>query len=405
MRVIIIFFIFTLLLTPCTAQTTLQAEVSAFSLHVRTQPSTTAESLGQIPRETLVTIIGRSAESPHWVFISAPIQGWVNADYLIFPTADWRDQLPVVDINLPSTSEPLINPLPPYQATVNTASGLRVRETPVYNGTVLGTLPLDAQVTVHGRMGDCNNGWLYVTQNNGNLAGWVARRYLDLSPHTDLWLLPLLADGPFTPLDPIRTQGQVIAYVTWKYGLHLRTAPNLDAEILVSLRKNAFLQVHGKALESSEGRWLFVTVQKTGQTGWVFQEKNYPRYVGFPKEFDLNSLPTLEPIMNPAVPAPPPALDSVTITLSAEAVLRAHPWRKNAGNGKRPAIVQTITPGTPITLIGRTPNSLWLMTMINGREAWLYYDDELVLPIEVHRLPITSLRGGTYQCYFPFSER
>lgn len=118
-----------------------QFTVTASSLNVRSGPGKTSEVVGTVSEGTVVTAV---AEQEGWRQITAPVSGWVSAQYL--------------------------QPVPTAQFTV-TADSLNVRSGPGKTNEAIGTVSTGTVVTAVAQQG----GWMQITSP---VSGWVSAQYL-----------------------------------------------------------------------------------------------------------------------------------------------------------------------------------------------------------------------------------
>ena len=116
--------------------------VTADSLNVRSGPDKSNPAVGTVSRGTVVTAVG---EQNGWRQITAPVAGWVSAQYLLAAA-------------------------PAAQFTV-TAESLNVRSGPDKSNAPVGTVSKGTVVTAIGEQ----NGWRQITSP---VAGWVSAQYL-----------------------------------------------------------------------------------------------------------------------------------------------------------------------------------------------------------------------------------
>ncbi|HEX6370566.1 MAG TPA: SH3 domain-containing protein [Longimicrobium sp.] len=115
--------------------------VTAETLNVRSGPDRSNAAVGTVSKGTVVT---GAAEQNGWRQISAPVSGWVSAQYL--------------------------QPVPTAQFTV-TAESLNVRSGPDKSNAAVGMVSKGTVVTAVGEQ----NGWKQITSP---VSGWVSAQYL-----------------------------------------------------------------------------------------------------------------------------------------------------------------------------------------------------------------------------------
>ncbi|MBI5927933.1 MAG: SH3 domain-containing protein [Chloroflexi bacterium] len=395
---------------PVSAQESVQitAEVLYNNLNVRAEPTTRAEILSRLQMGDVVNVDGyRYVRWYLWVHIVKPdagLVGWVRAEYIEVSQADWRQYVQEISI-ADSLYAPLQTMTQNYPVDVySDPVGQYWRTQPV-----TGQLPPNSPVTVHGiaTINYFQGGFVYVTQNEGNLEGWVYGYELNWSAaFGDIYYfseyvadnLPVLTNYyvdyyPFeysidNPI--IEVQGQVLAYVNITSGLHLRVEPNLNAVILESLDNRTILAVHGRTSNENDA-WAYVTVVTTGQNGWVYDPATAsPQYIRYPEGFERTTLPILVPIATPEIlPSVEPAT-SLNGSTNRLIGLRNVPyfWVYNDFS-------QLLSTGTPLQILGRNMNSTWFKVVVNGEDGWLPIQS-LNIEGDFNRLPILALNDGSY---------
>lgn len=302
------------------------------NLQCRQYPSATAFSLGLIPANTQLRVLGRPGEpivpdtgeatpEPTPVIEDIPdmwlltewtqpeggyITCWVNAQYLrvefagrLLDTLEELMELPEVPFNQPgeavdTTARP---PTPIYNAilaTVNLDPGvsLQVRRMPATNAEALDRAPAGTQLEALGYIEAPSEGlvgqpvdpnWIrvrYIKENQAATVGWVSAQYVTLSQlgrALDLSALPLLEEAEpgfyetpgVQPVIPIEQQA-VIGFVTLDPGanLNLRDRPTQDARVVVGIPSGSTVELLGR---NFDGTWVRVTYSSQGITleGWV----------------------------------------------------------------------------------------------------------------------------------------
>ncbi len=183
-------------------------------------------------------------------------------------------------------------------ATVNAPGGLNLREKPRSNAPVLTVLQNGASVLI---TGEEENGFLPVAA--GDLLGYAAASYLILeaTEAPQAAALQVAATPVPTPL-PTATPGPQRVAVNSRNGLNLRSAPNVNAEVLYVLPYGMVLQVLEDAGNS------FLKVQWSNYTGYVAED--YVSPIGSDAGYQLTSIPAAT-----ATPAPVRVTSTPLVTL------------------------------------------------------------------------------------------
>lgn len=302
------------------------------NLQCRQYPSSTAFSLGLIPANTQLRVLGRPGEpivpdtgeaTPEptpviedipdmWLFTEwAQAEGghitcWVNAQYLqvtfagrLLDTLEELFELPEVPFNQPgeAVNTSIRPPTPVYNAilaTVNLDPGvsLQIRRMPATDAEALDRAPSGTQLEALGYIEAPSEGlvgqpvdpnWIrvrYIKENQAATIGWVSAQYVTLSQLgralqiTDLPLLPEAEPGFYEtpgvqPQIPVEQQA-VVGAVTLDPGanLNLRDRPTQDARVVVGIPSGSTVELIGR---NFDGTWVRVTYDNQGVTleGWV----------------------------------------------------------------------------------------------------------------------------------------
>jgi uncharacterized protein YraI len=152
-------------------------------VHMRAGPGTGYQSVGSIPANTTVPVLGRNA-SASWLYVEYNgLRGWVAA-WLCFINGDLNG-VPVVDPDGNGAQPPEEPPEEPTEepggVMASSDSNMRIRSGPGTSYTQIGTLPAYTAVPVLGR--DDDGLWLYIQYGDmrGWIAGWLATVLGDLN--------------------------------------------------------------------------------------------------------------------------------------------------------------------------------------------------------------------------------
>lgn len=175
------------------------------SLQMRMLPYTDAESLGLVPSQAQLEVIGYAEvpsgglvgqpTSPYWLFVryrqedgSATV-GWVSAQYVTLSRLDRPVELedvPLADPDIRGYFEVATNPLViPVElqdvigtVDLNPGANLNLRDRPSADARVVLGVPSGDSMVLNGRNGD--GLWVQVTYEGatGKVEGWVAVQYL-----------------------------------------------------------------------------------------------------------------------------------------------------------------------------------------------------------------------------------
>ncbi|QNG61103.1 SH3 domain-containing protein [Bacillus sp. PAMC26568] len=214
----------------------MSGKVSATSLNVRNQPSTKGSTIGSLKKNAAVTI---TKTQDKWYEIQYNGQkGWVHSDF----------------ISASSGKAPTPAPATGGKTGKVTASSLNIRSSGSLNGSVVGSISKNTQVTIL----ETKNGWHHIRYSN-NKNGWVSSSYISIvneSTNTD--------KGTGAP-----NQSKVSIL---QNGTNIRKSPSTNASILK--RANAGEQF---SVVSKEGDWF--KIQLSGNAtgfvaGWVVSQSN-----------------------------------------------------------------------------------------------------------------------------------
>lgn len=161
--------------------------------------------------------------------------------------------------------------------------------------------------------------------------------------------------------------------------LRLRAAPEDDAGVLASLEPNTALAVVGRTADNA---WLEV-ITAEGQQGWVMAQ-----YVSL--AVDLAAVPVTFGVLSPAElgPALAPLAGPGQVAAGGGGLrLRAQPDESSA-------ILTNLPELTPLVIIGRTADNLWLRVITpENITGWLWaaYVD---LAIDINSVPVVDPAGA-----------
>ncbi len=232
---------------PVTNADYVQGRVLSQRLNLRTAPTTSARSLGQISRGQVYRVLGKNADGS-WFLLRLPsgVTGWVTGQWL-FVTDEAR--VPVVDN---STSVPAANTNSNVVTSgavtgVVTASFLNVRTLPdPVEGVDVGTIAQGQVYNVVGR--DATTNWFQIQLADGN-TGWVSSAYLRVSNPGAL---------------PVTFSGYVQGTVTSSL-LNIRLTPDpVNGRVIGQISRG---QVYRVVARSTNG-WYEIRLP-SGITGWV----------------------------------------------------------------------------------------------------------------------------------------
>lgn len=302
------------------------------NLQCRQYPASTAFSLGLIPANTQLRVLGRPGEpivpdtgeatpEPTPVIEDIPdmwlltewtqpeggyITCWVNAQYLrvefsgrLLDTIEELMELPEVPFNQPgeAVDTAIRPPTPIYNAilaTVNLDPGvsLQIRRMPATDAEALDRAPAGTQFEALGYIESPSEGlvgqpvdpnWVrvrYIKENQAATVGWVSAQYVSISQlgrALDLTALPVLEEAEpgfyetpgIQPQIPIEQQA-IVGAVALDPGanLNLRDRPTQDARVVVGIPSGSTVELIGR---NFDGTWVRVTYETEGTVleGWV----------------------------------------------------------------------------------------------------------------------------------------
>lgn len=175
------------------------------SLQLRVYPETDAESLGLVPAQAQLEVLGYAEApsgggvgqptSPYWLYVRYRTEnggatiGWVSAQYVSLSRLG--REVDIIDVPLADETEagyfeaPGEAPVIPIElqevvgtVDLNPGANLNLRDRPANDARVVVGIPSGDSMILNGRNGDGT--WVQVTYESasGDLEGWVASQYL-----------------------------------------------------------------------------------------------------------------------------------------------------------------------------------------------------------------------------------
>lgn len=238
-----------------------------------------------------------------------------------------------------------------------------IRATPGVYSSVIGVLPGNQEVAAIGRT-PANN-WIQIEHEGtvGWVAAWVmvfSGDTIDLLITTDNQPAPANTGGPFTARSP--------------YNTNIRSAPDVNASILIELPFNTNMTANGRTEDSS---WLRVTYG--GVEGWVaaWLITLDQDIIALPVAGGAvlptptpnpNVIPTATPTGPPptATPStnPPPASSAVTVLAPFRVNIRSEPTLGST-------VLDVLPFSTPTPAIGRNAASNWIQIKYGSTTGWV----------------------------------
>ena len=328
------------------------ATVATGALNVRSGPGVAYGSVAVVNQGTVVTLLGRNANSS-WVKIrlSNGTEGWVNAT-LITPN--------VTISSLPVLTAPGIT----ASALVSTRA-LNVRSGPGVTYSVLTVASQGQTVLLLGRNG--NSSWAKMRAVNGT-EGWVNASLL--TPNVAISSLPL-ADSPAPPEPPVPVAPGAV--------LSLRSGPGFNYPVTGSVYQGLQVTAVGRNANST---WLKVKLSD-GQQGWIGAQ-----YVQL--SIPIGNLPVMDGTVVGATPPPgttptPPATTYWATVNTGAANIRSGP---GIGYG----IVTVVTQGQYVSLLARNSISSWAkIQLTNGTVGWVNAS-LLNANVAINTLPVENVQ-------------
>ncbi|MGG4265209.1 SH3 domain-containing protein [Peribacillus simplex] len=218
-----------------------QGVISGSSVHVRTGPGTTFQTVGSLNKGTAVDIIEKNE---NWIKVkTSNLEGWISSDYL---------KLPAASKNAAKKEKEATNQS--VKTGVTLVDRLNVRSEPSKTSATLGKLNKNASVTVY----RIENEWVEIDFQG--VRGWVAEPYIQISQ-----------DKGATKINPAGTTARVTAT-----GLNVRNDESLNSKVIGSVNKNetyTVLQTKGKMtqiqLSGSKKGWVvswYLEIENAEQT-------------------------------------------------------------------------------------------------------------------------------------------
>ncbi len=195
----------------------------------------------------------------------------------------------------------------------------------------------------------------------------------------------------------------------WVGGLHLRTAPNTNSNIIDTLEPGAALTIIGRTANNA---WFWVT-DDSGRLGWVAAA--YVNYFG-----DLAAVPVTNTDDAPASAAPQPPPESAPAPQasgSAGSVAAGFSVNFRAGPSMDAEVITVLRGGTPLTIINTDPSGTWYNALTaDGVSGWLaaaYVQTgqpvapapEAAPPAEDNALPVAAVPFNFYDYMSPITNR
>ncbi|MBZ0317395.1 MAG: SH3 domain-containing protein [Anaerolineae bacterium] len=295
------------------------ATVAVPTLNVRNAPNAwpnDADTLiGQLHAGDVVTVHqyeqvdGWNWEELTWVYVThdaSGLTGWVAGNYMTFSRPDWRAILPHADTWAALAYEVGMQfPIPFESAANGGGSSTHVHALPTGDSEVIGSIPNNAPIWVHGsgRINGKLMMYVYVEYPDGNLKGWIHSYLVQfpiffLSFYQRIWrsggwvaALPVIYDrdveSEFTDYPQ--------AVLNNNAPLHLRSAPSLDAPIINAFYYEQGLEVavQARTTHDFEG-WAYITILRSGVTGWIYDPADNS-FLLYEDPSARNNLPILQP--------------------------------------------------------------------------------------------------------------
>ncbi len=215
--------------------------------NLRAAPDTRAEIVGRLAAGDEVVVTGRSRDERWYRIVGMDsMQGWLPVFSLTL--AGDPGDLPPIEPS--STLDPAGTPAPVFVMAVGRVN---VRQQPYIADNVIGQLDPQQQARATARSSQQND-WLLIETET--LTGWIA--YFTVRVSGDLRALPVLVPDGSASLIPPSLQ------VTALFNARLRTAPALDAPVLVIVAFGERVTLLGR---NSDADWLYVRYD--GLDGWL----------------------------------------------------------------------------------------------------------------------------------------
>jgi uncharacterized protein YraI len=233
---------------------------------------------------------------------------------------------------------------------------VNIRTGPATTNVVIGQLNPGDVVQVLGR-NNTSNDWLLVESNG--VTGWVAYFVVSVRGNPDS--LPLIDQDQVTPTPPsapapaslaaseLAIQGEIVSATTFRRA-NIRTAPSVDAPILIVLQRGESIEVVGRS--NVDNDWL--RVRTSAGLGWI-------AYFLVAVDGDLSQLPI--------------ASSTLANDTTAQAITIPITTRYNINLRESPLataqVVETIPFDTLLTANGRSSDGRWVRVEYEDSTAWV----------------------------------
>jgi uncharacterized protein YgiM (DUF1202 family) len=180
--------------------------------------------------------------------------------------------------------------------------------------------------------------------------------------------------------------------------LYLRESPSTGARILAELARGTRLLVQGIEINpNDDGRWVFVQVVGDKMTGWVRSD-----FITFPASFNrLSQLPVVSDkgsasgAVSTASTTSPTTITIAPATGGTVTVTGGIPAKTSDFANLRTGpeltfdVIRRLPTGTPITLVARNANGVWVQVVVGGDVGWIFY--QLIdSDISLNTLPVAG---------------
>ena len=289
---------------------TVQAEIVARSMNVRSQPSASSSLIGSVPKGAQVTVLN---SQNGWDYISYNgANGWIHGGNVT--------SQPAAQTAAPAAGNTAGN----SGQSVKVLYGMNFRANPGMDGRIMGGVPAGTKVQYLGS----SNGWDQIIYNG--VTGWIASGRISstgtASSSTDVSAAAASAAG---------SSGQSVKVLK---GMNFRATPGMDGRIMGGVPAGTTVQYLG----SSNG-WDKVVYN--GTTGWIASGR----------------------IASSGSAASASANTSASASGSPVKVLYGMNFRAKAGMDGR--IMGTIPAGTTVQYLGSSNG--WDKVVYNGVTGWI----------------------------------
>ncbi len=297
-----------------------KGSVTASLLNVRSGPGTNHSRIDQISRGTEVSII---KDENGWLQIRLPNNGlgWISGRYVnVLSTPETTSSSGVTGAETLQNVTGVIN-----------SSVVNVREQPTTDSSIVSRMTRGEQVTLREKKDD----WYYI--NSGSTEGWVAGFLISVQGAPDT-----------------RT------YYVNQDVVNLRSEPNLNAQIVTQLSKNASLTV-----QNQRGDWYSVTTSDQTQgwiAGWLISQADGSSVL---KDQDSG---TVTYPQNPD--SAPSGVSSSGIKVNDDVVIKESVVNVRQGPGLSFNIITRVNEGQSFKVIDA--ENTWLkIRLSNGNVGWI----------------------------------